>query len=71
MTHPAHLHIRVEDIYFFEVNTKYISSSVLKKHHIFSRVRTMGDHSDVLNSRDKIYLVFTKKKVYFLYIVYF
>ena len=29
----------IEDIYFFEMNTKYISSSVLKKSE-FSRVRS-------------------------------
>ena len=50
-----------EDIYFFEVNTKYISSSVLKTSE-FSRVRSTSENFDVFNSRDEIYLVFTEKK---------
>ena len=50
----------IEDIYFFEVNTKYISSSVLKTSE-FSRVRSMSENSDVFNSQDEIYLVFTEK----------
>ena len=51
----------IEDIYFFEVNTKYISSSVLKISE-FSRVRSTSENSDVFNSRDEIYLVFTENK---------
>ena len=50
--------IYIEDICFFEVNTKYISSSELKTSK-FSRVR---------NSRDEIYLVFTEnKQIFFLF----
>ena len=61
----------IEDIYFFEVNTKYISSSVSKKSE-FSRVRSTSEKfSDVFNSREEIYLVFTKKKSKFLFIIYF
>ena len=60
----------IEDIYFFEVNTKYISSSVLKTSE-FSQVRSTSENSDVFNSRDEIYLVFTEKKVKFLFILYF
>ena len=53
-TYPYFAHI--EDICFFEVNTKYISSSELKTSE-FSRVR-----------RDEIYLVFTEKKqIFFLF----
>ena len=37
----------IEDIYFFEMNTKCISSSVLKSSE-FSRVRSMSENSDVL-----------------------
>ena len=59
-----------EDIYFFEVNTKYISSSVLKTSE-FSRVRSTSENFDVFNSRDEIYLVFTEKKVNFLFILLF
>ena len=51
----------IEDIYFFEVNTKYISSSVLKTSE-FSQVRSTSENSDVFNSRDEIYLVFTENK---------
>ena len=50
-----------EDIYLFEMNTKYISSSVLKTSE-FSRVRSTGKNFDVFNSQDDIYLVFTEKK---------
>ena len=51
----------IEDIYFFEVNTKYISSSVLKTSE-FSRVRSTSENSEVFNSLNEIYLVFTEKK---------
>ena len=51
----------IEDIYFFEVNTKYISSSELKTSN-FSRVRSTSENLDVFKSRDEIYLVFTDKK---------
>ena len=51
----------IEDICFFEANTKYISSSELKTSE-FSRVRSTSENFYVFNSRDEIYLVFTKKK---------
>ena len=51
----------IEDIYFFEMNTKNISSSVLKISE-FSRVRSTSEHSDVFNTRDEIFLVFIEKK---------
>ena len=38
----------IEDIYFFEVNTKYISSSELKTSK-FSRVRSTSENLDVFN----------------------
>ena len=50
-----------EDICFFEVNTKYISSNELKTSE-FSRVRSTSENIYVFNSRDEIYLVFTEKK---------
>ena len=56
----------IEDIYCFEVNAKYISSSVLKTSE-FSRVRSTSENSDVFNSRDEIYLVFTEKVNLFLF----
>ena len=51
----------IEDIYFFEVNTKYISSNVLKISEI-SRVRSTSEIADIFNTFDEIFLVFTEKK---------
>ena len=48
----AKIYQYIEYINFFEVNSKYISSSVLKT----------TEFSDVFNSRDEIYLVFTENK---------
>ena len=45
----------------FEVNTKYITSCVLKTSE-FSRVRSTSEKFDVFNPRDDIYLVFTEKR---------
>ena len=57
----------IEDICFFEVNTKYISSSELKTSE-FSRVRSTSKNFYVFNSRDEMYLVFTEKKqIFFLF----
>ena len=39
----------IEDIYFFEVNTKYISSNVLKISGI-SRVRSTSEIADIFNT---------------------
>ena len=58
-----------EEIYFFGVNTKYISSSVLKTSK-FSQERSTCENFDVFNSQDDRYLVFTEK-VNFLFILYF
>ena len=46
----------IEGIYVFEVNTKYISSSV--------------GNSDVFKPQDEIYFVFTEIKVNFLFSLY-
>ena len=65
--------IYIEDICFFEVNTKYISSSELKTSE-FTRVRSTSENFNVFNSLDKIYLVFTEKKQIssnFLFVLYF
>ena len=59
----------MEDICFFEVNTKYISSSVLKTLQ-FSQVCSTSENFDVFNSQDDIYLVFTERKSNFLFILY-
>ena len=50
-----------EDIYFFEVNTKYISSNVLRISEII-RVRSTCDIADIFNTYDEIFLGFTDKK---------
>ena len=52
------------------MNTKYISSSVFRTSE-FSRVHSTTENFDVFNPRDDIYLVFTEKKVNFLFILYF
>ena len=62
----------IEDIYFFEVNTKYISSSVLKTSE-FSRVRNTSEKSDVFNSRDEIYIfrIYPQKSKFSFYFILF
>ena len=52
----------IEDIYFFEVNTKYISSNVLKI-SVISRVRSTSKITDICKTFDKLAFVFTKKNV--------
>ena len=52
----------------FEVNTKNISSSVLKTSE-FSLVRSMSKNSDVINSQDEIYLIFTEKSKFSFYFI--
>ena len=47
---------------------KYFSSSVLKTSE-FSRVRSTNENFDVLNSRDEICLVFTKKSKFSFYFI--
>ena len=51
---------QIEDIYFFEVNTKYISSSAVKKISIFHECTS--ENADIFTARDEIYLVFAQKK---------
>ena len=51
---------------FFEVNTKYIASSAVKKISI-SRVRSTSENADIFTAQDEIYLVFAKN-VNFLFI---
>ena len=51
----------IEDIYFFEVNTKYIPSNALKI-SVISRVRSTSEIADIFNTWDEIYLVFTEKR---------
>ena len=51
----------IEDIYFFEENTKYISSKALKI-SVISRVRSTSEIADIFNTWDEIFLVFTEKR---------
>ena len=53
----------IEDIYFFEVSTKYISSNVLKM-SAFSRdsVRSTTEIDDIFNTWDEIFWYLPKKK---------
>ena len=57
-----------EDIYFFEVNTKCISSNMLKI-SVISRVHSTSEIADSFNTRDEIFLVFTEKKILFIFTV--
>ena len=54
------------DIYFLRVNTKYISSRVVKNQH-FAQVRSTSENDDIFTERDKIYLLFTSKNLYLFY----
>ena len=67
---PNIIYEYIEDIYFLEVNTKYILSSLLKISEI-SRVRSTSAISEVFNSRDEIYLVFTEKSKFSFYFILF
>ena len=51
----------IEDIYFFEMNTKYISSNVLKI-SVISRVRSTSELADIFNTRDEIFFGIYRKK---------
>ena len=53
----------IEDICFFEVNTKYISSSELKISE-FSRVRSTSENFDVMKY---IWYLPKKKQIFFLF----
>ena len=50
------LQVYIQDICFFEVNTKYISLSELKTSE-FSRVRSTSENIDVFNPEDEIYFM--------------
>ena len=57
-----YIDVKKKDIYFFGVNTTYISSNVMKI-SVNLRVCSM---SEILDSLTLIFLIFTKKKVNFL-----
>ena len=57
----------IEDIYFFEVNTKYVSLNVLKI-SVISQVSSTSEIADIFNTFDETFLVFTEKKyIFFLF----
>ena len=60
----------IEDIYFFEVNTKYIPSSAVKKNQYFSRVHSTSENADIFTAGDKIYLVFAKESKFSFYLIF-
>ena len=60
----------IEDIHFFEVNTKYISSNVLKI-SVISRVRSMSEIAyQQFQHEMKYFGYLPKKKVNFLFIFF-
>ena len=56
---------KIDEFYFFEMNTKFISLNVLKISAI-SRVRSTSVIADIFNTRGEIFLVLTEKKINFL-----
>ena len=59
---------KIKRYFVFLVNTKYISSRELKTSK-FSFVLRTHENSDVFNTLDVIYLVFTTKSKYPLYTI--
>ena len=55
------IYVKVGEFFFFLVNTKNISSHVLKI-STFSLVLRTREITDIFNTFDEIYLVFTSKK---------
>ena len=60
----------IEDIYFFEVNIKYISSSAMKKKQYFSRLCSTSENTDIFTAGDEIYLVFPEKSKFSFYFIH-
>ena len=56
----------IEDIYFFEANTKYISSNMMKISVNF-RVRNTSDISDIFNTEMKYFWYLPKKGKFSFY----
>ena len=59
----------IEDIYSLEVNTKYISSNVLKI-YVISRVRSTSEIADIFNTRDEIFWYLPKKSKFSFYFLF-
>ena len=49
-------------IFFFEVNSKYISSSVVKNQY-FSRVRSTIENADIFTTLDEMYTIDIKLSI--------
>ena len=49
-----HTHKYKEDIYIFEVNTKCISSSAVKKNQYFSWVHSTSENADIYIPQDEL-----------------
>ena len=68
--HLAYKKYKMKKIHTFFVNTKFISLSELKTSE-FSLVLCTRENSDVFNTLDEIYLIFTlKKKISSIYSCY-
>ena len=61
----------IEDIYFLGRKSNIFHRVCLIKRSEFSRVRSTSENSDVFNSRDEIYLVFTLKDNISFYFIFF
>ena len=61
--------VYIEDIYFFEVNTKYISSSVLKTSYFHECAARMK--ISMFSAHEMNYISYLQKKVNFLFILFF
>ena len=55
-----------EDIYVFVLNTKFISSNVLKM-SVISRKRSTSEIADIFNILDEMFLVLTEKSKFSFY----
>ena len=59
---PQHS-VYIEDIYFFGVNTKYISKSAMKNQYsVVSPVSSTSENADIFIARDEIHLVLSETK---------
>ena len=59
----------IEDIYFFEVNTKYISSNALKI-SLISRVRSTNEIADISTHEMKYIWYLPKKGKFSFYFIH-
>ena len=71
-SYSMQIHKYIEDIHFLGVNTKYISSSAVKKISSFQEcvvVRSTSENADIFTALDEIYLVFAKKGKFYFYCI--